>query len=197
MKTFLSATCLTSFTGCVHVSLRTRASMEPLCMSIVLVNESGYGQLGKWNRCLIFSFSSVDWLTLGYYTQISTVKWQFFFLSLALCQVWNKASTNPSPSFIPKHLSTHTHTHTHTRIVCHLTFGWRCEPFHADSYYQANLCVYWVCSTSSPKRPQLRYPCHVTPKDSQRSGSEGTEGPQMELHRVALPCPSAVTSPRA
>lgn len=28
--------------------------------------------------------------------------------------------------------------------------------------------------------PRLRYPCHVTHKDSQRSAEEGTEGPQME-----------------
>lgn len=40
----------------------------------------------------------------------------------------------------------------------------------------------------------LAYPCHVTPKDSQRSGTEGTEGPQMELHQLALACLSAVTS---
>lgn len=44
MQTLLSASCLTDY---VHVSMRTSALMEPLCMSIALVNESGYGQLGK------------------------------------------------------------------------------------------------------------------------------------------------------
>lgn len=57
------------------------------------------------------------------------------------------------------------------------------------------VCIEWVWSNSVPKGPWLRYPCHVTPKDSQRSGSEGTEGPQMELHRLALLRPSAVISP--
>lgn len=62
-------------------------------------------------------------------------------------------------------------------------------------HISTNLCVYWVCSIISPKGPWLRYPCHVTPKDSQRSASGGTEGPQMELHQLTLLCPSAVISP--
>lgn len=41
--------------------------------------------------------------------------------------------------------------------------------------------VYTECAALAVMGPWLRYPCHVTPKDSQRSGSEGTEGPQMEL----------------
>lgn len=47
MQTLHPATCFASLTGCLCVSVRTPASMEHLSVSIVLVNESGYGQLGK------------------------------------------------------------------------------------------------------------------------------------------------------
>ena len=56
--------------------------------------------------------------------------------------------------------------------------------------------LYYQLTSVHTEGAWLRYPCHVTPKDSQRSGSEGTEGPQMELHQLVLLCPSAVTSPR-
>lgn len=46
-RLYSPAMCFTSLTGCVHVAMRTLASGAPLWMSIVHVNESGYGQLGK------------------------------------------------------------------------------------------------------------------------------------------------------
>lgn len=73
-----------------------------------------------------------------------------------------------------------------------MTLYLRCDLF---MHKLLPVCIEWVWSNSVPKGPWLRYPCHVTPKDSQRSGSEGTEGPQMELHRLALLRPSAVISP--
>lgn len=173
-------------TGCVHVSMRTLASMEHRCMSIVLVNESCYGQLGKWSRCLIFSFSSPQWIGWLWDITPKLALWSdSFFLSLAQCQVWIK---------IPSHI--HPHAWIPDLFDLWQEVWFIVEPPHAHSYYPTNLGVYSVCSTSSPKGPWLRYPCHVTPKDSQRSGSGGTEGPQMELHRLALLCPSPVTSPR-
>lgn len=52
-------------------------------------------------------------------------------------------------------------------------------------------------STSCQRVLRLRYPCRVTHKGSQRSTGEGTEGPQMELHRLSFhrtPCPDQPTS---
>lgn len=196
MQILWSVTCFTSLSGLVHVSVRTLASMKTLWMSIVLVNESEYRQLGKWSRCLIFSFSSPEWIGWLWDIRPKLVVWSDSFFSL----ISTVSSVKESHNKIPSHLYPETpiHTPAWTPESCsYLTIGRRCEQCHAHSYYLTNLCEYWDCSTSSPKGPWLRYPCRVTHKDSQRSGSEGTEGPQMELHRLALLCPSAVISPHA
>lgn len=56
--------------------------MEALCMNIALVNESGYGQLGKWSRCLIFSFSSPLWIGWLWDIMPKLVLWSDSFFSL-------------------------------------------------------------------------------------------------------------------
>lgn len=102
---------LTTVSGFVHVSVRTWASMEPLRMSIVLFNESDYRQLGKWGRCLIFSFSSPQWIGWLWDIRPKLALWSdsFFSLSLVECQVWIEATAKPLIIFIQKHPSADTY----------------------------------------------------------------------------------------
>lgn len=140
--------------------------------------------------------SSVDRLTLGYYTQISAVKLFFFFSLISTVSSVNQSFYNKPPSPPANFIQTHLSTHTHALLNPNGT--WLEVWFILHSHFvhtPFKLFVYWVCSSSSPIGPWLRYPCHVTPKDSQRSARGGTEGPQMDLHQLALLCPSAVTSP--
>lgn len=159
--------------------------VEPLWMSIVLVNESGCGQLGKWSRCLIFSFSSPLWIGWLWDITPKLALWSDSFFPSLFSTV---SSVNQSRYKISSYPEAPFYTNTYT---------WLCVwgVIYLFMHKLLPVCIEWVWSNSVPKGPWLRYPCHITPKDSQRSGSEGTEGPQMELHRLALLRPSAVISP--
>ena len=75
--------------ACWQVSVRM-LDTESCSMSIALVNEAGYSQLGKWGRCLIFlSLSALlsELADVGILLPTSSKcsKWQLFFLYHCCC----------------------------------------------------------------------------------------------------------------